>query len=108
MGPNCEKSCAPKPTEAAKADKNENCGYWAGIGECTANVAWMSVNCEVSCAAKQTAPEAKPTEAPAKPTEAPKPAVDANENCVWWASVGECQSNPTWMNTNCAIACGKK
>ena len=30
-------------------DSNENCSYWASVGECDANPGYMLVNCKMSC-----------------------------------------------------------
>lgn len=32
---------------------------------------------------------------------------DSAENCPAWAAGGECQSNPDYMNANCAFSCGQ-
>jgi hypothetical protein len=29
-----------------------------------------------------------------------------NENCEYWATIGECEKNPGYMNSSCAKACG--
>ena len=44
-----------------------------------------------------------------KPT-TPKPwvkpsCVDSNKHCAYWASTDECKKNPSWMLTNCPVAC---
>jgi hypothetical protein len=31
---------------------------------------------------------------------------DNNDNCNFWASQGECQSNPGFMHANCPVSCG--
>lgn len=30
---------------------------------------------------------------------------DDNENCEFWASIGECKKNPRYMLTSCALSC---
>ncbi|KHN73444.1 Peroxidase mlt-7 [Toxocara canis] len=30
---------------------------------------------------------------------------DEHEWCRFWASIGECEANPTWMTSNCQLAC---
>jgi hypothetical protein len=32
--------------------------------------------------------------------------VDDHEGCTSWARGGECKSNPLFMHTHCAVACG--
>lgn len=31
--------------------------------------------------------------------------VDENENCGFWASIGECEKNPAYMLSQCALSC---
>jgi Glutathione peroxidase/ShK domain-like len=33
--------------------------------------------------------------------------ADNHENCEFWASMGECEKNPSYMLENCADACSK-
>jgi len=33
------------------------------------------------------------------------PLKDTNENCQYWASIGECDKNPGYMSKNCALSC---
>ena len=43
-----------------------------------------------------------------KPTEKPwvKPSCeDNNKYCAYWSSTDECKKNPSWMLTNCPVAC---
>lgn len=35
-----------------------------------------------------------------------KGCLDMDEECIIWASVGECKKNPTWMMPNCPVSCG--
>ena len=32
--------------------------------------------------------------------------ADTNDNCSFWASHGECQSNPGFMHSSCPVSCG--
>lgn len=32
---------------------------------------------------------------------------DQNENCSFWASIGECSKNPNYMLTSCSLSCSK-
>mmetsp|Transcript_20975 Transcript_20975/g.41810 ORF Transcript_20975/g.41810 Transcript_20975/m.41810 type:complete len:176 (-) Transcript_20975:3565-4092(-) len=31
--------------------------------------------------------------------------TNQHKNCIFWASKGECKSNPTYMEQNCSLAC---
>ncbi len=33
------------------------------------------------------------------------PCIDENENCPWWADIGECHNNPNYMLANCRYSC---
>lgn len=33
------------------------------------------------------------------------PCIDENENCRWWADIGECHNNPNYMLPNCRYSC---
>jgi len=35
------------------------------------------------------------------------PCKDGHKHCATWASMGECQKNPSWMLMNCKISCGE-
>ena len=41
----------------------------------------------------------------AKAQEAQENATDANANCAAWAASGECEKNPAYMATSCALSC---
>merc|ERR1712117_145012 len=48
-----------------------------------------------------------PTQAPTQaPTPAPQPCTDDNQDCEYWASLGECESNPSYMLETCRKSCG--
>jgi hypothetical protein len=66
-------------------DTHPNCGYWAGVGECSRNPAYMLTSCCASCAAGTC--------------------TDSNANCGYWASIGECSRNPGYMRTGCCSSC---
>ena len=40
--------CVPQ-TNTPKSDENDNCGYWASIGECEKNPGYMLDRCQTSC-----------------------------------------------------------
>jgi len=36
-----------------------------------------------------------------------RPTGDADQHCVAWADAGECEANPAFMRTNCAVTCAR-
>jgi len=36
----------------------------------------------------------------------PSPCSDSHQHCQYWASIGECNKNPSWMLQNCRKSCG--
>lgn len=40
------------------------------------------------------------------PTAAPGPCLDKHSHCAGWAQIGECQKNPAFMLSSCALSCG--
>ena len=103
-------------------DSNDRCSEWAGEGECMSNASWMLANCQKSCNAC-TASEQRSSTGPSIST----PTTDAQEcndlkdgchqtsesgdclltKCAFWASEGECESNPSYMSNYCAQSCGQ-
>ncbi len=103
-------------------DSNDRCPEWAGKGECMSNPSWMLANCQKSCNACTTS-EQRSSMGPSIST----PTSDAQEcndlkdechqtsesgdclltKCAFWASEGECESNPSYMNNYCAQSCGQ-
>ena len=114
-------------------DDHFQCLEWAQMGECDANPGYMLINCKRACVVcyggtnqfgvGQRMPT-KPDEA-AKTAEYVKKTVEymkrvwkeeefsrvrhkcrnQHEDCTFWASLGECEANPKYMQTNCAPAC---
>ncbi len=78
-------------------DNNVNCGYWAGVGECQRNPAYMNVNCRRSCRLCTSSSNTITTQA--------NVCSDSHERCMEWANAGECQRNPSWMLPNCELSC---
>ena len=85
-------------------DLNEQCAAWASQGECNINPSYMVHNCQKSCNLcgvddlNALIPAAVPT--------CSGSCTDQNQHCQNWASVGECQSNPGYMNQFCKKSCG--
>jgi hypothetical protein len=67
-------------------------------GECENNAAFMQERCPGACPKKAARKAAPSTPKPAAP-------LDANPNCITWASGGECVSNPQYMLGECPHAC---
>ena len=75
-------------------DSNDNCAYWASVGECKANPNYMLENCKKSC---NNCGSDKEKEDPN--------CVDENASCEAWATRGECEANPNYMLVNCRKSC---
>nr|XP_054763026.1 zinc metalloproteinase nas-13-like [Lytechinus pictus] len=98
---NCKlscKVCTPTTTTTGTGgnddctDNHDNCEYWAGVGECEVNPAWMLVNCKVSCDECVTVTEN---------------CKDQDENCEVWAKYRQCTENPSYMLEFCPRSCGQ-
>ncbi|XP_074656527.1 blastula protease 10-like [Tubulanus polymorphus] len=84
-----------KDPEPPCVNNNSQCQYWADIGECKKNPAYMLPNCRVSCGTcpGQTTTTANPN------------CLDNNDQCPYWANIGECKKNPRYMLPNCRKSC---
>ncbi|XP_041349464.1 zinc metalloproteinase nas-13-like [Gigantopelta aegis] len=72
---------------------NQNCEFWASIGECDKNPGYMKELCKPACDV----------------CNAVKPASceDMNRNCDYWQGKGYCQQEfVMYMRENCPKACG--
>ncbi|XP_035669739.1 uncharacterized protein LOC118411530 [Branchiostoma floridae] len=100
-------SSTAAPAGSDCSDLSEHCPYWASIGECESNARWMSSNCPLSCdacpQAKSTTTQSLPLSSTATP--AGSDCSDLSEHCPYWASIGECDSNTRWMESNCPLSC---
>merc|ERR1712045_998116 len=77
---------APTPAPQPCTDDNQNCEYWASLGECEANPGYMLTTCRKSCDVCPN-PTPAPTQAPTQaPTPAPQPCTDDNQDCEYWAN----------------------
>jgi len=124
MGPNCAKSCntCDGSVSTKCLDTNTYCPDWATKGFCDSNSVYMHKHCKKSCKKCNTKPsKPKTTEKPTTekattaapvtvaPTEAPEPiqCEDDNKWCSDWASKGQCESNPGFMNVSCKKSCDR-
>eukprot|EP00978_Attheya_sp_CCMP212_P030230 scaffold110423_cov55-Attheya_sp.AAC.1 len=117
--------------DASCVDDDEDCKYWAALGECETNAPFMLEGCRKSCnvcdvektyGVEQEAEGAERQQVLDRMVEMKRymetvVAVDPkyrrvkdkcenlHELCLFWAVVGECESNPEQMNIDCAPAC---
>ena len=117
------------------SDLSDNCGNWAATGECEANAAYMHDQCRLSCglcgpekAEKQEEQQQQQQEEEGEMSEEDikekarkfvddvlremdlkeeKGCKDLRDECGYWASLGECEANLSFMNENCRLSCGK-
>jgi len=107
------------------ANKADSCCGWAEIGQCDSNPFWMRINCAAACGTcgatlynageVQSKPGSgcKGNSGPSGPIIPPPKGPpfgtpdcpDQHELCNYWASIGDCEKNPTWMRPNCQKAC---
>jgi len=77
-------------------DTHDNCGMWAGMGECTANVGYMKANCAKSC-----------NQCPSKPylsREQRAKCTDTHPTCKSWTHKGQCDKDPA-VAEKCPQSC---
>jgi len=126
-----ERTCLVDGTHCSCRDEDEQCGYWQSLGECDKNVEWMKVNCPVSCGVcdpseidlglpqsfhpshqaevDQVMEKAKAYVERVASDDFLRQALpvckNRNESCAYWATLGECTNNPSYMQRNCAPVC---
>merc|ERR1712003_94402 len=84
------------PENPSCQDSQQDCKYWASIGECSRNSAYMSQNCKAACN------KCGSTSNPTNPTNPENPSCqDRQQDCKYWASIGECSRNSAYMSQNC-------
>ncbi|KAK3873144.1 hypothetical protein Pcinc_021824 [Petrolisthes cinctipes] len=71
-------------------DTNSECSYWAAMGECDNNPAWMSRNCRTSCIKCDYSAVCE----------------DEHRDCNFWAQHDQCEENDVWMSVHCRHSCG--
>jgi len=92
-----------KPTIVAKTKGKCKIGQRTGFSDTDIRKLNTLYQCKGYAQVGSGASGSKP-----KPTEKPwvKPTcVDTNKWCATWASMEECQANPSWMLVNCPVAC---
>ena len=62
----------------------------------------MNVNCKRSCGLCKPETTQSPT---TTTTKRPAQCVDLVEHCEYWARIGECSKNPSYMHVNCKLSC---
>lgn len=122
-------SCAPAETNDC-SNLNDSCDSWQKSGECESNSGYMFSHCPLSCDVCfgslrqriagtseqinkmiQTVQDTKDYVTKFSANETVKLVWGAcqkslkYDQCIEWASTGECTANPSFMNTNCAAAC---
>merc|ERR1712176_1629120 len=117
MSQNCKASCNKcgstsnprNPENPSCQDSQQDCKYWASIGECSSNSAYMSQNCKASCnKCGSTSNPTNPTPRRRRSNSGSNPGCqDGQRDCKYWASIGECSRNPAYMSQNCKAACNK-
>ena len=107
-------------------DTDENCGFWASIGECDKNPRWMKPNCRKSCntctlfnsdkVCDLSDPFCRASKIDTKVPKGSNPdglarevklgqCSDRHDQCPVWTNQGECEHNPGWMIVNCPHSC---
>jgi len=122
-----EETVAMKMDENCK-DMNEECELWASMMECEKNPPYMHTHCKKSCGICIAKPDMGEEQSTGDPGAVEviqrsmaylenevlvKPEYsnvryhcqNRHELCSFWASMGECEKNPNYMRTNCALAC---
>ncbi len=114
-------------------DEHESCSFWASEGECDNNPGYMLSSCSRSCNScpeilssnfygedQECQGEyyeelldrvAKMDKYMLEEVSTPDydkvrdQCKNRNKMCIYWAHIGECEKNPSFMLTNCAPAC---
>jgi len=80
------------------SDLNASCGEWMRSGQCSANPAFMLVNCRLSCG--ECSSNGNAHETPQCTNTSPE------SDCEYWSTIGECANNPAFMHEACKRSCG--
>jgi ShK domain-like len=90
-------------------DKHSYCSIWADHGECEENSYDMERFCPKSCKVCSLLNDERDLEEDDEEDDSNLDVVKCQNNhetCEFWASKGECEVNPNYMEQNCAKACG--
>ena len=106
------------PDDGTCRDRHANCAFWAKVKECKKNPSYMLKYCRESCGACGAEKEGQfsanvendydtDENDEGSEFEVPTEACEnLDEECNFWAENGECELNPGYMETHCALACG--
>jgi hypothetical protein len=83
-------------------DSAVDCVRWARSGECAKNEIYMLKSCRASCGECDAAQDARPS---AGADGGADKCEDTHSMCTTWASIGECLTNPSFMNSSCPLTC---
>lgn len=105
MKKTCPMSCLdenyPTKNNGTCKDLHIRCSVWASLGECEENPRNMKRYCPLSCdVCSDGNPKSEDN------IDHDSLCVDKHEQCSFWASKGECSSNPAYMHSSCAKSCG--
>ena len=84
-------------------DLDSGCPGWAALDECRKNPIYMNHSCPRSCGLCPSLLGSTPQDLRAAGRRAS--CEDKSSFCGQWAAVGECDSNPLYMRTNCPVTC---
>jgi len=117
---------AALPAASRTPAGGDSCTVWADAGECSSNPTFMLQNCAAACEAagreKRELEECAGLIAGAGCRSEPVLArcgsacflnfsaswtPDREGNCWYWATDGECDANPAWMESSCPRSCSK-
>ena len=92
-------------------DRHRDCAMWAGRKECKKNPNYMRKYCRVSCGVcvSETGEEDvdyMPGDEEDEEENEIVGCTNMDDECDFWAEQGECELNPSYMETHCALACG--
>ena len=108
MKENCTlscKKCTNSGTGTCIDTDTVNCPVWASSGECTKNPGWMQKNCKKSCKVCGSGTGSGSGSGSGSVTNSYTCIDTDTVNCPVWASSGECDKNPGWMQKNCKKSC---
>jgi hypothetical protein len=81
-------------------DADSRCLFWAQVGECVNNPAFMTRSCPQSC-------ELCIGKEWLFPWDVHEDCEDAHPKCELWQTEGECIKNPSFMKQSCRQSCKK-